>query len=141
MNKLTFRYQQRKTRANQTPRKYLDFFIDGISLKTILNAAHFDFISPFGWGVREDEKYFIEELRLKRKPELNSGRIRLYVCPECGDINCGAITVKITKLDDMVVWSDFAVEDGTTINRNDFENIASLKFEKHQYYHSFDEIK
>lgn len=31
----------------------------------------------------------------------------LYSCPECGDLGCGAVTVKLTVESDRVVWSDW----------------------------------
>jgi hypothetical protein len=31
----------------------------------------------------------------------------LYVCPECGDIQCGAMTVEITKTGNTYTWQNF----------------------------------
>ena len=132
--------QKRITNSNQTPREFFDFFVDSVSLKSILGAENADFISPFGWLDKKYERQVIEEFRLKNKPELSSGRTMIYICPECGDIECGAITVKISKLDNKIIWSDFAFESGNKIDHKDFENINEISFDKHAYFHAFDSV-
>ncbi|MEH2541929.1 hypothetical protein V1278_005049 [Bradyrhizobium sp. AZCC 1577] len=39
-------------------------------------------------------------------------RVSLFVCPECGDLACGAITVFVSRNDVVVQWSDFAYDNG-----------------------------
>lgn len=63
----------------------------------------------------------------------------LYICPECGDINCGAITANILDLGDKIVWKDFAYEtdyEGVT----EEYNIEPIEFEKQNYFHEFSKI-
>ena len=43
---------------------------------------------------------------------LAPGRLPLYVCPMCGDLGCGAITVEVVRNPATVTWRDFRVEDG-----------------------------
>jgi hypothetical protein len=49
---------------------------------------------------------------------LSPGRLPLYVCPECADLYCGALTVHAARAgsgdSETVVWSDFRYEDGLT---------------------------
>lgn len=47
---------------------------------------------------------------------LEPGRFPLYVCSECADLGCGALTVAVERQsdDDPVTWSDFRFEDGHT---------------------------
>ena len=40
----------------------------------------------------------IAELLRKAPASLPSGRTPSYVCPECGDVGCGAIAVRMTAL-------------------------------------------
>jgi len=48
---------------------------------------------------------------LKEQPgEFPNDRVALYICPECGDLGCGAVTAKISVHDDVVTWSDFGYE-------------------------------
>jgi hypothetical protein len=35
------------------------------------------------------------------------GRSALFICPECGDLGCGAVLARITVREDVVVWDDF----------------------------------
>jgi hypothetical protein len=37
-------------------------------------------------------------------------RVLLYICPECGDIDCGAYGVQVERDCDRYVWSNFAYE-------------------------------
>lgn len=39
-----------------------------------------------------------------------AGQCCIYVCKECGDIDCGAVTVKVEKRDELILWSNFAYE-------------------------------
>lgn len=39
-------------------------------------------------------------------------RVALFVCPECGDFACGAVTVLVSRTDAGVQWSDFRYENG-----------------------------
>ncbi|WP_184509145.1 hypothetical protein [Terracoccus luteus] len=36
--------------------------------------------------------------------DLPDGRVSLYVCPECGDLGCGAVTARLTFDADVVTW-------------------------------------
>ena len=50
------------------------------------------------------------ELRGAAPSEFASGRVPIYVCAECGDLGCGAVTVRVTELDDCFVWSELSIE-------------------------------
>lgn len=43
----------------------------------------------------------------QRPPELANGRVPIFVCGECGDLGCGAITAAVEWTADTVVWRDF----------------------------------
>jgi hypothetical protein len=141
MNRLDFNKQLRKIGSNQTYREYYDFIIDGTSLKSLLNISDVDLISPFGWGPKELENESIAEFKLKKISDLSSGRIIIYICPECGDISCGAITVRIIKDDNKIIWTDFASENGETEYQFGFKVIKDFEFNKDEYYQVFDKIK
>lgn len=60
----------------------------------------------------------------------------LFVCPECADLGCGAITMSITKEGDSFVWSEFAYENNYDEAMTDFASYASIgpfRFEARQY--------
>jgi hypothetical protein len=45
-------------------------------------------------------------------PDTEDGRVLLYVCPECGDIGCGAYAVRVERGSGVVRWVDFAYVNG-----------------------------
>jgi hypothetical protein len=110
ISKLELIWRTRQGGSGRTRREYLDFVIDGQSLYDLLRPG--DFIGCLGWLQTHTEQQLVEELLLKRPPELETGRNMLYICPECGDIECGAITVRIEKTGECFVWKDFRYENG-----------------------------
>lgn len=48
------------------------------------------------------------------------GRTALYVCAECGDLGCGAVTAVVTVDQRQVVWSEFGYQN----NYEPFEDSA-----------------
>jgi hypothetical protein len=141
MNTLELHWDERKIsiKSNQHSRKFLDFLINGRSLLSLLNCDS-DLISPFGWSENKAyEKEILKQYRLQKPSDLGSGRIMLYVCPECGDIGCGAVTFSIKDLGDQIQWSDFGSE-------SDFEdiepiNFAALIFDRQQYFKAFQAVR
>ena len=85
----------------------MDFVVDGQKLGAQIKM---DLVTPLGWGVSEEQAKAIERLLRSAKPDLPSGRTSLYVCPECGDLSCGAVGVFIEAADGAMVWRDFAYE-------------------------------
>jgi hypothetical protein len=92
MNQSTFELKRnrRTVVGGQTARDYFDFFVDGKSLHEILDLS--DQIGCLGWGLPEIEKHTIAQLLAKESPVPKSGRVPIYICPECGDLGCGAVT-------------------------------------------------
>ena len=43
---------------------------------------------------------------------LESGRVPVLVCEECGDVACGALAVRIERREGSIVWADWAHENG-----------------------------
>jgi hypothetical protein len=60
----------------------------------------------------------------------------LYVCPECGDIDCGAVTANIQDLGDRIVWKDFGYETGGGLTEEYLE-IQPAAFERQGYFQAF----
>jgi hypothetical protein len=77
---------------------------------------------PAEWSDSEFENYLEKE-----REELSDPEIIIYCCAECGDYECGGITVQIDKTDEAVVW---------TIG--DDERQLIFKFDKYQYFDVFD---
>ena len=131
----------RQVSLNIPERSYLDFTISGQSLKTLLNLEKSDLITLFGWGENKDyTKKILRIFRLQEKSNLQSGRIMLYVCPECGDIGCGAVTVRIEDLGDRIIWKDFGYETDHGGVTKKYSDIPQVEFERQSYFQAFSKL-
>jgi len=88
----------------QTPRRFLDFIIDGESL---YDRHGLDLISPLGWFVPPADEKAARQLLLEEPSEFGH-RVEIYVCPECGDRYCGSLTAIVERQGEEIVWRDIA---------------------------------
>ena len=103
-------------------RKSVDFIIDNNSLLDLLYknyGGHNDFIGCFVKGLKKLNKHSKDKLLNIIKPETKDGRTAIYICPECGDISCGAYCCKIEKTNGIYIWKDFAYE-------NDYKDVKII---------------
>ena len=94
-----------------------DFVVNGQSLFAVTGAANFDLSGCLLVPQQEPELALrlndsLARLLTSAVPIGESSRVSLYVCPECGDLACGAITARMSRSDGVVYWSDFAYENG-----------------------------
>ena len=119
----------------RTPRTALDFVVGGESLHERLGSG--DVIGVLGWGLAE--RAHIAQLLLRDPPELPTGRVPIYVCPECGDPDCGALAVRVEETEAGFVWSDFTAEVAYYYDSPDervqhrFESVGPFTFDKALY--------
>ena len=119
----------------QTPRRFLDFFINGESLH---DRHGFDLISPLGWFVAEEDEHAARRLLGAEPPDLE-GRVAIYVCAECGDLECGAITAIIEREGKNVLWRDLAstnfdaLADDWTYDDDVFKSWRGFRFNAEEY--------
>lgn len=141
MNTLHFKKSIRQgDNKGKAERHFLDFMISGKSLKTILGMEDSDMITPFGWiDDEKHEKHIKNSFKLQGKPELRTGRVSLYVCPECGDIGCGAITASIKSVANSIIWEDFGYENGFE-EMELYTHIKPIEFNKENYLQAFSEF-
>src|SRR4051812_18620527 len=105
MDTLSFRQSHRQGHKlsdglTQADRHYIDFIVSGQSLKELIGRPKLDLIGTLGWIVdKKLDSQQIDEYVSKIAPELETGRSCFYVCAECGDIGCGAVTAKIISSD------------------------------------------
>src|SRR5262245_36752005 len=133
-SKLELIWNQRPGGGGATARRYLDFIVDNHSLFEMIFD---DLIGRLGWGTNEIERDAIDILLLKKPPDLPDGRCLLYVCPECGDIGCGALTVKIERTREHFVWKEFGYENNYYDRMpllEEYKHIGPFFFDKDQYF-------
>jgi hypothetical protein len=142
MNTLNFEKRTIGEQKKKNERTYFDFIVSGQSLRTILNADNQGLISPFGWGNNDYELEIIKEFRGQKIPQIPSKRLMIYVCADCGDIGCGAITADLEINDDKVIWKNFGYEDNSSeIDFNSFKDIPPFEFKRADYFEKFKNIK
>jgi len=120
----------------------VDFLVNGRSLFLATQADKLDLCGGFlvagnDTRIKDINRQVAEQFLFERPTwvqEINrtpERRVMLFVCSECGDLGCGAITVEIALDGDLVVWSRFGhqymswqVTDGTWCD--DFESYKSV---------------
>jgi len=85
-----------------------------------------------------DSGYFVAQLA-KFLGKLTTEKILLYVCADCGDLGCGALTAQISFSENSVVWNDFAYENASETFEK-YPNIGPFEFDKVAYMNAFEEL-
>jgi hypothetical protein len=128
---LQLEWKRREGGGGKTQRDYLDFVVDGEPLSEKLGG---DLASCLGWFVPEENTKAVRRLLLKAAADWPNNRRSLYVCPECGELDCGAIMAVIERSGDKIIWRDF----GFQSNSDDVTPIrdygdVSFAFDRAQY--------
>lgn len=90
--------------------KFADIIIDGRSFYQRMKKKH-DLVPCLGWGSDDYQKLLLDYFLLRTPHEFMYDRYPILVCPWCGDEECGYISVKIDREDDIVIWKDFMLDD------------------------------
>ena len=140
ISKLDVVWTTRAGGGGRTERRFLDFVIDGVPLSSLMNV---DFISPFGWFDADEQEASMDRLLGKSRPDRPGGRSTLYVCPECGDLGCGAVTLLVQAEADVVVWKNFGFENGyeDVVHTDGYHDIGPFTFDAIQYQELFERIR
>ncbi|WP_116205467.1 hypothetical protein [Amycolatopsis circi] len=107
MNRIRLVPSIRERRKHQRERRYLDFEVDGVSLRGLVDTE-LDLISVLTTDYPRDPQRLARVLG-EAPGDSPDGRTLLYVCPECEDIGCGAIAAKVSRRGDLVTWRDLGV--------------------------------
>jgi hypothetical protein len=127
---LKLEWRRREDGGGATQRDFLDFVVDGESLYEKISRGN---ISPLGWFTEEENLKAVNRLLLKEKSELPDNRHSLYVCAECGDLSCGAITAVIEKEKDKIIWHNFGFQNDYEEKIYPIEFSEVFIFDKAQY--------
>ena len=122
-------------RTFKSQRRFLDLVVNEVSLWERLGKPH-DMVSVLCTDFVESETLkAVGRLLLKSEADLPNDRRSLFVCAECGDLGCGAITISVKRAGDNVVWSDFGYENNyeERVLRDDYRDVGPFQFEFQQY--------
>ena len=123
--------------------EHLEFMVSGKPLRGYLQIEKFDLIGSLGWtkNIQYEIKKINEFLGIEG-PELKTLRSCFYVCPECGDIGCGAITAKIQFMSEQVIWKEFGFEDNLSgPNLESYSTVGPFIFDREEYSALFESLK
>jgi hypothetical protein len=120
----------RRGGAGKTERSYLDFVVNRRRLSGLIHVG--DHIGVLGWQPRRDERRCARQLLLRETSPFPEGLVPLYICPECADLGCGAVTVRITVRDGCVVWSDLRWNDPLA-RLDEPRTVRELWFDRQEY--------
>lgn len=130
ISNLELKRKRREGGGGATERDFLDFIIDGESLSEKIGG---DLVSCLGWSVPAQNEKAVYQIMLKANSDLSGNRYILYVCPECGDISCGAVTAVIERVDDTIIWRDFGFQNNYENEYRPINEIDKFVFDRAQY--------
>jgi hypothetical protein len=110
----------------------IDFTVNGASLLRMLAKGGADLMGCFVQGYPDSNDAVRRSLLEARSADSAEGRTLLYVCPECGDIGCGAYAAKIQVMDGRVTWSEFAFVNGYE-PASPLPDVGSFQFDQSHY--------
>jgi len=125
----THRRGEHDGHISRTERWAWDFVVDGASVRLRIDA---DLVGVLGWNQSTDVEA-VAKLLGEVPADLAPNRVALYICPECGDLACGALTVAVTLEADFVVWSELAWENGYDDSARTAYDIGPFRFERPEY--------
>ena len=96
--------------TSKSERHFLDFVVDEKSLWEALAERH-DMVSILCAEYSSDETAkAVGRLLLNGKADLPNDRHSFFVCSECGDLGCGAITAVVERQGETITWKAFGYE-------------------------------
>ena len=121
--------------GSPTERLSFDFVVDGASLYELLDAQNWDLIGALRWLPSDENSDHIDQLLLRADSPVPEGRRMVFICPECGDIGCGAITCEILRDDSHVTWQHFGFENNydDSVDFEPFRDVGPFRFEWAEY--------
>jgi hypothetical protein len=126
----------RRGHSNKVERPYLDFCPGGESVfRGDVEQRDLCSVLWLGSPVPAERDKSILRLLKELPGDLPNDRVSLYICPECGDFGCGAITAKISVASSEVVWSEFGYENSyeSSVLTEPFVALGPFVFDSHEY--------
>lgn len=105
--------------------RYWDIAVDGQLLRDLFfeasgpggGAGDYAPVLVHNWPIGMSDDVLV--LLGDRPPELPTGRVPVFVCSECGDLGCGAVTLAVERTADTVAWRDFGWETNYTTDEDE----------------------
>jgi hypothetical protein len=122
----------------KSERHFLDFVVDGQSLWETLGKRD-DLVSILclEYEAAETAKA-IKRLVLREKADLPGDRRSIFVCSECGDLGCIAITAVVERQGETITWKTFGYENSyeRKVWLDDYSTVGPFTFNAAAYEHT-----
>ena len=121
--------------SNKSERHFLDFVVNGESLWDTVGKQH-DMVSALCVDYTlEEVRKAVGRLLLIEKAHLPNNRCSLFICSECGDMGCGAITAAVVKEGATITWKDFGFENNYegSVWLEKYKGVGPFTFKTEQY--------
>jgi hypothetical protein len=123
-----------RERIGKIERHTVDFLVNGVSLFSATNAGQQDVCGCFSPDyatcgnelARDENERLARIFTFESRAPIAPDRVALFICPECGDLGCGAITFKLSRGGGTVRWSEFAYENNYDPEETNFERYAAI---------------
>jgi hypothetical protein len=133
MSRLELKRAERQGGRGKIARIFLDFVVDGRSLYDLV-GHQFDTVSCLAqWPDMEETQKALNRLLLLEPADFPDNRRSLYVCGECGGLDCGAVSIIIEEEQDTITWHTFGYERDWEDNLEELKDIGPFVFGKAQY--------
>lgn len=131
-NLLRLEWKCREGGGGRTQRDYLDFIVDGQPFSENVGG---DLASCLGWFDPEENTKAVRRLMLEEPADFRNNRGSLYVCSECGDLGCGAVSTVIEQVGDKIIWRDFGHQNDyeEKVVFGEYRNMNPLVFNRVEY--------
>ena len=137
MRQLSLHRRVRRGSKSQRQVSFLDLVVScGPSHKSLydeLCRRGYDYVSCIGWLSSELDREARARLALESPGDLEGGRSALYICPECADLGCGAISVLVSPDGADIVWSGFGLQNNYEEGFIAEERLGPFRFDAEQY--------
>ena len=139
-SQLSFDRAVRGGGGGRTKIVHWDVLVDGTCLRERLKVG--DMISPFGWLRPDADARFRQMWLLKQPSDLRPGRVAIFICPECADYCCGAVTASITKEGEFIVWETFATENNYSEDLHPISEHSQIRlaFHRSEYWSAIHQL-
>jgi hypothetical protein len=96
----------------KSERHFLDFAIGGQSLWEKLNKPDMVSVLCFEYAAKalDESLRAANRILLTEKADHPNDRRSLFICSECGDLGCGAISCVIARDGGVIVWREFGLQ-------------------------------
>ena len=122
--------------AFKSVRTFCDFVIDGQSVADIFRTRGFDLISVLWIDAPENLcREATQRLLRLQDADCPNDRRTLYVCSECGDIRCGAITVLVESDAETFTGKEFGYENNYEpgVSQEKLKDLGPFVFSRDEY--------